>query len=566
MPNMLYTGTGLATRTKTTPIPTQRTARPLVYRNLTSGNAGKMVPLLAMPVLREDSVAGARFRVALQMDETVELLMNAVNVRVMTYLVPRLAFDRYDGWDTLNRSYEGAAAGPNGGTVPPWFETMVAGADPKTNEIFWTLGKHLKAGDTHNTDYIEAYNQIWNFRAKNRSPHLTGRGRLDLTLAPAFWNHQTWAYVVPDFDQAIIDGQVPLNIAGIPPGSSTVPVRTAAAYGATVGVHDAAGVSRTLTSSGADLALNSGTPASIMSVDLQAILTEMFDQGVSVSLSNIDLARKTQAFANLRREYGGLSDDYIIDMLMDGLTIPDAAWQQPILLSDESTVFGMAKRWATDGASLTESVTNGATFLDIGFSCPRVACGGVIMVVAEIAPEQLWERQKDPYLYAASPGVLPQYLRDTLDPEKVQVVTNSEVDVLHASPDATFGYAPMNHQWAKSVPQIGGRFTRPADDAFLEARQRIWAVEKKDPVLGTDFYLVTDMHYAPFVVTDKALDHFEIMTTGSASIRGLTQFGQMLIEATDDYAKVLAEAPQDRIAKPATQAGGSEPSPESLPV
>ena len=553
---------GMMTRMRTTPIPVQRSNRPMVIRNLTSGNAGKMIPLMAVPLLREDACSGM-FRFQFKMDETVEILMNSVNVRVMAYLVPKLAFDRYDGWDTLNRSYEGITTGAAGQTIPGWFEAYTAPADPTDNEIHWTLGKHAKPGDVLNTDYIEAYNQIWNFRARNRSPNLTPRARLAETLAPAFWNHQMWAHVVPDFDQSIIDGEVPLNIV-----SSQMPVKGLGFLDASVGVPSANpsvretdGVSpRTFPYGlGVDVtggASNTGKLIAEMSGATNAaypkIFAEMQENGITVSLSNIEMARKTQAFANLRRQYNGHSDDYIIDLLMDAITIPDAAWQQPMLLADESTIFGMAKRWATDGGNLTESVVNGATFIDMRIRTPRVGCGGVIMVVAEIAPEQLFERQRDPYLYANTVDELPQYLRDTLDPEKVQIVENGEVDVLHGTPTGTFGYAPMNHQWAKSYAQVGGRFTRPATDpSFDEDRQRIWAVETEDPVLGRDFYLVSSMHYKPFVITDADVDHFEVMTQGQVNISGNTVFGDLLIESTDDYEKVMEEAPTERVDKEA---------------
>lgn len=544
---------GPPTRMRTSPLPVTRTSRPFIYRNLTSGNAGKMIPLLMQPLLREDSFSG-QFRFQFKMDETVEILMNSVNVRVLAYLVPKLAFDKFDGWDTLNRSYEGVTTGQLGNAVPPWFTPYTAPADPKTNQILWTLGKHYKPGTTLNTDYIEAYNEVWNFRAKNRSPHLALRNVMDVTLAPAFWTHQAWAHVVPDFDQAIIDGEVPLNVVnsqlevrrkvnggrvGLVPGGMQPPAipNDSALYSAAGGLSD--GVNN-------------------ISIDpLGSLFAELAENGITVSLSNIELAKKTQTFANLRRQYNGHDDDYIIDLLMDGIAVPDEAWKQPMLLADESTVFGMAKRWATDGASLTESVVNGASFIDLRVRVPRCGPGGVLVIVAEIAPEQLFERQRDPYLHATSVDVLPQFLRDTLDPEKVQIVQNGEVDVLHTTPNGTFGYAPLNAQWAKSMPQVGGRFTRPDSEAtFDEARQRIWAVETTDPVLGRDFYLVTAMHYKPFVVTDDNLDHFEIMTSGMATIQGNTVFGDLLIESTDDYEKVLAEAPQDRIDK--TQADEAE--------
>ena len=57
---------GGATRMKTTPISVQRTTRPSIQRILTSFEPGYMVPVMAMPLLREDSVASAAFRIAFE--------------------------------------------------------------------------------------------------------------------------------------------------------------------------------------------------------------------------------------------------------------------------------------------------------------------------------------------------------------------------------------------------------------------------------------------------------------------------------------------------------------------
>lgn len=557
-------GIGLTNRLKTTPIPVQRTNRAHEHRILTSLNAGKMVPLMALPLLREDSVSSAQFRVSFEMDETVEVLMNGVNVRVLTYLVPKLAFDRFKGMDDINRSYEGVS---RDGVEPviPWFETVAAPADMTTHKILHSMGYHAKAGTLLNTDITEAYNQIWNFRATNRSADIPLRTRLDTSLAPSFWMHQTFAHIVPDFDQAIIDGEVALNVV-----NSKMPVKgmgfqamAATGVGNLTGIKESGGTTATYPVAYAHAdPRTAGTPAGYVNMFTKAtanggfpdVWAELQDDGITVSLSNIELARKTQAFAQLRRQYNGHSDEFIIDLLMDGITIPEMQWQQPMLLSDTSTVFGMSKRYATDAANLTESVVSGGTFIDVRFSCPRVPCGGVIMMVCEIAPEQLFERQKDAYLHATNVDVLPQFLRDTLDPEKVSIVTNDYVDVKHTAPTGTFGYAPLNHEWAKSSPHVGGRFYRPdPDGSFDEDRQRIWAVETIDPVLSEDFYLVTQMNYKPFVVTDDTVDHFEALVRGSTNIRGNTVFGGLLIEATDDYAEVMEEAPLERIEKPVAE-------------
>ena len=516
-----------------------------------------MIPVLAVPLLREDSVFAAMYDVVFEMKETVEVLMNGVNARVMTYLVPKTALARFDGLDSINKSYSGLPP-VEGGDVVPWFETMVAPAHG-ANAILKKMGKHARPGTTINTEYIEAYNAIWNFRAKNRSPDITLRDRLDATLAKAFWTHENFAHIVPEFDQAIIDGEVPLNVVN---GNLALSQNFATVSGSGDGQpvfksHNDPDVNErmlVMSVGGNNATWNNGPNATGVAkwIDpkLQASLTgitaELAQNGITVSLSNIELARKTQAFAALRRQYGGHSDEYIIDLLMQGITIPELAWNQPILLADQRTVFGMSKRYATDAENLTESVVNGITAVQQRFRCPPVGMGGVIMMVVEVTPEQLFERQKDPYLHATSAANLPDALRDMLDPEKVVIVKNDEVDLDHDQPDDTFGYAPLNHEWARSVPQVGGKFYRPSVNApFDEDRQRIWAVETENPVLSEDFYLCTSMHQKPFVMTTG--DNFEVLVRGEAAIRGLTQFGGALIEATEDYAKVMEKAPPERI-------------------
>lgn len=547
-------------RRKASPINAPRTMRAHELRTMTSMPAGRMVPLAAIPLLREDAAKTGRVRFSFESMETVELLMNGINVDVKAYLVPMLAFDRFQGsMDILNRAYEGVPA-IDGGAIIKFFDTHVKGAHG-AEAVYKYLGVHAKPGANINTAYLEAYNAIWNFRAGNRSPKITKRTALDATLAPAFWKHQGFRHIVPDFDQSAIDGEIALNLVserlpvkgiGVVSAGAHVPVST----GSFRTVKETEGASGGVTYPVA-MTTAGGTPAplSIKGTGTTAanfvpeIYAELQGAGVTISLSNLELARKTQAFAKLRAEYAGHTDDYLIDLLMDAISVPDTALTQPILIGSGSTVFGMTKRYASDAANLTESVVNGETFIDLAFRCPRINTGGVIMIVAEITPEQLFERQKDPFLHADGPEDLPQYLRDTLDPEKVVIVTNDYVDTDHDTGSATFGYAPLNHQWNFAGPKIGGKFYRPQVDAgFDEDRQRLWAVETENPVLGADFYLSSNIHTKPFVVTNK--DPFEVVGMGGVAIEGHTVFGGRLIEASNDYDAVLAEAPLDRIIKP----------------
>lgn len=529
-------------RTRTEALVAPRTLRKHSARGITSLPAGKMVPLAAFPVLREDAVRSGRLRFSFEMMETAEVLMNAINVRVMAYFVPMLALDRFNGsMDQLNLSYEGKPP-LEGEMVVPFIEQVPFGAHG-SNDIYRYLGLHGRADQMVNSSYVEAYNQIWNFRAKNRSPDLTLRNRLDAGLAPAFWSHERFAHIVPDFDQAVIDGEVPLNVV-----NAVMPLRDAVGGNRMVLRGASDGFTRVLEHKpGTDVVTSSRGSLVSQELLLDGMYAELQQNGITVSLSNIEMARKTQAFAKLRQQYN-MHDDHIINLLMDAISIPDQAFKQPMLLSDRTTIFGMSKRYASDAGNLTESVVNGMTGLDMSIQLPRINTGGIIMVVAEITPDQLFERQEDPWLNTLSVEGLPQYLRDTLDPEKVDVVKNSRIDTSHATPNATFGYEPLNGRWNIDTPRVGGRFYRPTvNTGFDEDRQRIWAVETINPTLSTDFYLCTNMHTKPFVVTNQ--DPFEVVTQGDLFIEGNTVFGGHLVEATDDYEKVLAVAPQDRIEK-----------------
>jgi hypothetical protein len=506
-----------------------------------------MVPIAAIPILREDAVRSGRLRFSFEMMETAEVLMNAINVRCMAYFVPMLALDRFNGsMDQLNLSYEGKPP-LDGAPLVPYIENHAFPAYG-TNAIYRYLGLHAKEGDMVNTGYIEAYNQIWNFRAKNRSPDLALRNRLQGDLAPAFWSHERFSHIVPDFDQAVIDGEVPLNVV-----NARMPVKNATGGDKLFLKGNVDLRLRTLRTAPQDqkLVVHSeegvGMPNAHQEYTFAGMFAELQENGITVSLSNIELARKTQAFAKLRQQYN-MHDDHIINLLMDAISIPDQAFKQPMLLADRKTIFGMSKRYASDAGNLTESVVNGMTGLDMSIQLPRINTGGMIMVVAEITPDQLFERQEDPWLHSGAVDDLPQYLRDTLDPEKVDIVRNGRIDTSHANPNATFGYEPLNARWNVDAPRVGGRFYRPTvNTGFDEDRQRIWAVETINPTLSTDFYLCTNMHTKPFVVTNQ--DPFEVVTQGDVFIEGNTVFGGHLVEATDDYEKVLAVAPQDRIEK-----------------
>lgn len=546
-------------RQHTAPITVPRSRRNHSVAVLTSFKPGLCVPLAAIPLLREDGL-NASVRVAVEMLETKELLMNPVNLRLTAYVVPLLAFERFEGSrDQFDRSFKGEPK-VEGGTVVPFIETHAFGAHG-SNAVYKALGLHAKPTDQVNTAYLEAYNLIRNFRAKNRSANLPMRTRLDTTLAKAFWPQSRFEHVVPTFDQAAADGEVSLNVIGGNLALKKAGVTVGNVQGTMAETGTTPGT-RTLyrdanTASGAIRVLQAGTlnAAMVPQVDFTGITAELQAQGVTLSLSNLELARKAQAFAKLREQFDGFDDDYIIDMLMDGLTIPDQNLKQPILLADQTVRFSQAKRYATDSGNLAESAVSGGTIANLRLRVPRINTGGIVMVIAEVVPEQLFERQRDPWFFAGNTRDmgdlvdLPAFLRDFLDPEKVDIVKKGEIDTDHANAAETFGFAPKNWKWNAWGARVGGKFLRPtANTSVDDVRQRIWAVEDVNPVLGANFYEVASMHQKPFL--DTEIDNFEASLVGNAVIDGNTVFGPMLIESGENYDAVMAKADQDRIVQP----------------
>lgn len=516
---------------KSTPMATQQTVRPDRIRAITSCKAGKIVPLFYMPLMREDRVSRGQATVTLEMAETPRPLMNAVNVQVNTYFVPFLALPHFEGsLDQLNRSYKGQPQ-VDGGTVKPFFPTDTFS---KTDEFWKTLGVHHKDATTINAAPLHAYNALVNYRYRARSKSLTERLMTDTSLATGFWRNGAFSDVVADFDQAKIHGELDLSIAAASLPVSGIGISQDSGKGS-YNIKETGGTGApVITGWNVNNAGYGVIKEDAANIGFPAIYAELEAQGITLNLSNIDMAKKTAAFAEVRKEMNGIDDDHIIDLLMSGIRVPDEMMSQPILLDRKNAIFGYSERYATDAANLDTSVTQGRTTVQVNFRTPPMNTGGIIICTAEIVPEQLYERQKDHFLAITDTDNLPEYVRDSLDPEKVRIVTKDEFDVEHSDPTGTGGYAPLNSEWRRNIPGIGGKFYRDILDAFSEDRQRLWEVEQADPALNTDFYLATNIHHDVFA--DTVADPFEIVTVGGAEIVGNTVFGKLLDENTGDYA------------------------------
>lgn len=544
-------------RTNTTPISIARSVRQINQIVATSMPAGKMVPVTAFPLLREDQLRNSMIHCKVDLMETAEIIKNGIKCRFMAYFVPFLAFERFNGgMDEFNRSYMKQNIA-DGATVTPFFNTMTAGAVGSI-PIHKYLGFHAAPTDEINTAYIEAYNLIWNFRARNRSETLYQAKKRLMTatgLAPAFWMHEQFKYVVPDWDDIAMEGSVDLSFT-----SGRIPVEGLGLFGPVQGrgsvslreANKTAEVVRTGYSVEGNGA-SAGSGEAFVGVAANSdgypeIFANLANSGVKISLANIELAKRTQWYANLKAQFEGLPDTWIIDLLMQGVSVPEQMWKQPILIADKTEIFGIEKRWATDGANLTDAVVNGASVCDLDMVLPRTPTGGIVMVVAEILPEQIFERGRDPLLFMTDPAKLPNAMRDDLDPQKVERMAKGEVDTSHSDPNGLFGYRPLNWDWQKSNTRIGGKWFKAApDNTFNEERQHFWTVEVANPAYNSDFMISETFNTLPFVVTNQ--DVGEVQIHGTAVIEGNTQFGTRLLENDDAYAEVMAQVDQTRITK-----------------
>ena len=545
----------LETNTATNPISHARTVRFDDLSTVTSGFAGKFLPVAMIPLLREDRAMNSTLNLNFQMAETADMLLNPVRASASAWLVPKMALDRFAGYDSINRSYNEQPEMDD--SVIPWFEMTdfyedEPGPSDPPKAIYEKLGVHAPVDGQVNTDYVESYNAVWNHIAKNQSKDIALRDRLDHSVAPAFREHTQMRHVKATFDDAMMEGQVPIEFIG---EQNQIPVKLRGTPSAWTMIAEGSGnpiINETVIDTGSIGQLRGGG-TSAMFDPMDTLMAELQESQISLTLANIDLARETAAWARMRTRYQSLDDDWMMDQLLAGIAIPEEGMKHPILLDRQTVPFGMVQRYATDGESLDQSATNGQTAMQLRIRTPAVNTGGVIVICAQTLPEMIFERQRDYYMVASNVSNLPNRTADELDPQPVVEVYNQEVDELHTLPTDVFGYAPLNHQWMRNKPKIGGRYYRKDPTGpWDEDRNRIWDTSAVDAKLGEDFYLSTNIRHDVFKTTTE--DPFEIWLSGRVPIQGLTHFGPSLRESTDDYEKVLEQVDTTRISPPDTTA------------
>lgn len=553
----------------TRPLDFPRTLRNDNQSLLTTGRAGEVIPFGFVPLFREDSATG-RVTVAAELAEMPKPLENAVIGRLQTWMVPRPSLPQFSGLDEYTHSYQGkniTQLGAAGRTPPSLFDTISHSAVYATangSEFMRATGLTVEASETTNTDYVDAYILVQNFRLAAHSSKMT---RYDyyqednaaaLELKPAFWPRNRFHSVVADYEQALIvgsldldvtAGQVPLSglgfytTSGSTPGSLTLRNASALSPESVTGYKiEGAGSAIGADESYLGVAASGSGASSVLEA-----FAELAGQSMTASLANIDMARKQQSFAKAvaamdGNQFSGFNnDDVLILDLMNGFSVPDELLNRPWLLDSKTGVFGMNERHATDSANLDDSVTVGNLVLSTSINVPTQRYGGIIFSTFEFMPERLYPRCSDEYMKVVDEAGLPNALRDSLNPEPTEIVVNGEIDTAHTTPGGTFGYRELNGKWNRDRTLLGGDFQSltPGTPATA-ARTALWQPEYVDPVLTSDHWLCPH----PFpqdVFSVPSSDTVILSVRVDCTISGLTQFGERLVEDNSEFADITTE-------------------------
>lgn len=543
-------------RQSTAPVGYSRSTRIDEGSMMSSGRAGVVNPALIVPMLKEDAGSGT-VAIDINLAPMPKPLLNPVFANVQAWFVPRSAHPRFAGTDEFLNAYTSTTIRALGSAdrAPPPFCNASSSSSLVTSDVLKILGIHVPTGKQIDADWFDALTLIYNFRLSAHSSKLplakyvAESAAEAASLKPAFWPSSTRTKdMVPDYERALLLGQLDLDVA-----AGKLPIRGMIMSAVSDAAHtDASGWRQTQIGSGGSVSDGTVGPVSLsrlLGVEqgdaLPRVWADMQGEMVTVSLSDIDKARTTQAFAKMRTAMAGndstgfINDQMILAYLMQGISVPPEYYRRPWLLGSRRVAFGFAERHATDGASLDMSETTGRTRVQLPISVPQQNVGGWIIVTLEVLPERIDERMSDEALLTITAEGFPNALVDIQRNEPVDSVLNRRIDAAHTSPDGLYGYEPMNAKWNRSFTRLGGIFYQPDPTTpTTESRAGIWQAGIIDPNYTEDHWLAP----VPFphdVFADTQAPAFEFVVRHNVNIVGNTQFGDVLAENNDDYEAVV---------------------------
>lgn len=555
------------------PAPYNISARVDNVARRTSARAGEVVLVDYVPVLRGDSVGG-QVTVDVILAHMPRRPLNSIVMNVQAWFVPSSIHPQFSGYDEFLASYTNTTIKQIGAADrnPPPFYNVLSGAARAAaiaSDHYKALGVSVPDGVNPNDQLFDAYSIVHNFRQAAHSSKIARRlyFREDMAqaskFAPAFWPQNRFSRVVPDYERALVVGEMALDVsAGSIPvelpvewsahvqgsgnAQSGVPVTAdSAANPLDATIKFGGGGTQNKTSVQIKFAKPGGAPTDGTFVPMEAV-AQMLGSSIVSSLQDIDKARVTQAMAKLRASMAGnnptgfANENGILADMMQGLRVPQELNMRPWLLGSTLVPFSLNERWAMDGASLQDSDTRGSASVTVPVNLPRTETGGYILVTVEVVPERIYERQGDPALYVNSVDELPDALRDVQRVEPVDVVPNWRLDTSHSTPGGTYGYEPMNDRWNREFTMLGGDYYQPVTGSPTPsaARDAIWTPQIVDPAYNSGHFLVP----SPFphsIFSDTNGSAFDVIVRRAAVVRGLTQIGDVLSEDNSEFADTV---------------------------
>jgi hypothetical protein len=515
---------------------------------LTTSFAGVTTPITCIPLFRGDSATG-RLDLGFELSEMPRPVENAIIARGQVWCVPRPALPYFSGLDEYVHSYHGTditALGAAARTPPSLYNTTAYTTTIRDSEFMAALGIHAVVGENINTDYVDSYILVQNFRLAAHSSKMTrynyaAENADAWNLKPAFWPKAAMHNIVPDYESALVTGSLDLDFS-----AGSIPI---SGLGAVNAFNNQAGYSLADNSllAGYYTAIGVYQGPNINDTNFVAPTAEMAGQNMTTTLADIDKARTTNAFAKIQAAYAGTNfsgfnnDDVIVADLMQGFSVPPELFNRPWLLDSKTVVFGTQERHATDAANLDDSVSVAFASMSLSMNVPVQTWGANVICTVEVMPERLYERQVDEYLHVTTVDDLPNALRDVQRVEPVDTVLNRRVDTAHTTPDGTYGFEEMNAKWKRQRTTLGGAFRQLTPGTpNVSARNAIWQVDYVDPTLTSDHWLCPDpMPQDVFAITTDPC--MIVSCRQTCTITGITQFGATLVEDNGEFVAVAGE-------------------------
>lgn len=546
------------------PVSFPKSVRPDNGLLLSSGRAGTVLPIGYVPLLRGDSASGV-MAVDVKLAEMPKPLLNAVTANVQAWFVPKSCFPQFFSYEEFVHSYQKediSALGRSAANPPALFQILSSTSLTTfaTSTFAKTLGLHFANDWEINADVIDAYNLVYNFRLQAHSTKLplkkfVGQSLPDaVALGRAFWPTGRFSHVVADYDRSLVVGALDLDVAAgrVPvSGIGVIGSLNALANGLT-----ARGTDGHDFTSAADAPIGStisGNATNGLVVRLKGassathaadVWAEMDNLKFEVTLADIDVARKTQAFAKMATSFAGGditgfdADDVKVAELLQGFHVTESMTKRPWLLDSKRVPFGMIERHATDGDNLDMSVSRGRAGVQLSVNVPTQESGGYIIFTLEVLPERLDERMSDEAMLISDPEEYPNPLRDIQRIEPVDMVLNRRLDAKHTDPDDLYGYEPMNAVWRRDYTRLGGDYYSATPGAgWSESRSNIWMADIIDPAYTEDHFLAP-ANFPHSVFSDTNASAFDIVVRHQIAIVGQTLFGDQIFEDNGEFAFV----------------------------